>query len=243
MDSVGQLPFRRKRPRSRVDPIPANIFMAWWLIKRKNNFAKPLLFFFPFLFWKDPQNAYLNWFLLGELALLLHNALDPAPIFHTRSQPIEYILHGWLPWRGSNVCLPDCAPEQRQVSCEALRTARVSEKVTLILTSCQTHNAFTHRKLKQWLYKCRILKELVTFTWTTRCFILFGTMWAATPWNPLEHSTINCRCVTLCLRHCTVVLHFSGPKGYSDTTMSQNVWLHYKPEAHKDISGFTVVVI
>jgi hypothetical protein len=63
------------------------------------------------------------------------------------------------------------------------------------------------------------------------------------PCNPSKHTPINYCGVTLCLRHCDVLLHFSVFKGYSDTTMSQNAWLHYKPEAHKDISGFTVVVI
>jgi len=100
-----------------------------------------------------------NWFLLGELALLLHNALDPSPIFHTHSQPIEPILYGWLPWRGSNVCLPDCAPEQRRVSSEALRTATLSEKVTLILTPCQRHNGFTSRNSSSGRCKCRIFER------------------------------------------------------------------------------------
>ena len=34
------------------DPIPANVFMVWCLIKRKNDFAKPMLFLFQFYFEK-----------------------------------------------------------------------------------------------------------------------------------------------------------------------------------------------
>jgi hypothetical protein len=77
------------------------------------------------------------------------------------------------------------------------------------------------QKFKQWLYRCITLKELVTFTRITSCFILSPTI-SYYPWNPLKLQR-----ETVAVSHCIyiTVIYFYTLQPLKDTLIPQFHWM------------------